>query len=386
MMESKTFLYQNGSWDTALPKFDTTDNSCVIVFGNNESEVLNIIKNNPGLNILGAMSSGLMYDGVQVESVTPNSSNLVLTYWKFNTTKVKIVYNSFNGYDDSFQLGASLMKQLYQDDLAGVITYIEGLNVNGAKYTEGFRSENPKNIPVAGGLAADNMNFTITKVYTPDGPVNVAGVAIGFYGKNFHMKTSSQSGVTSFGVERKVTKSIKNVLFELDNKPALDVYESFLGKRSADLPAAGLHFPVEICADFMQKDGLLRTPIMIDRDQKTITFTGEIPQGDDLRLMFAEIDSLINASETAADQVYKEIPSNLIDSGNFCWMGISCAARKAVLKSSLDEEITPSFEKFHSKKDSFVGFYSYGEIVTLNNVCSLVNQTMSNILVWEDDK
>lgn len=384
-MKSKTYLFSNSKWNKPLPEFKVSENTCVIVFGNNKEVVSKIQKDYPGLNLIGSMSSGNIYNGSHHESTNSGDDNLVLTYWEFETTKVKIHWHEFGGYDFSFKAGTQMMTKFDPNGLAGLFVLAEGLNVNGAKLAEGMQSLNHSNIPVIGGLSADNMKFEETCVYTPDGPKSVSVVAIGFYGSEFNMLAGSKSGVTPFGVERKITKSEKNVLFELDDKPALDVYESFLGDESIRLPASGMHFPVEISSNFDQKEGLLRTPIMIDRELKTITFTGEIPEGEYLRLMFAQLDSLTIAAEQVGEKLYQEIGSKL-NNGEYCSISISCAARKAVLKSDLDDEIRPSYEKFGKHDDSNIGFYSYGEIVTLNQKCSLVNQTMSQFIIWESKK
>jgi hypothetical protein len=316
-MKSRTFLFSNEKWNKPLPEFKVSDQTCVVVFGNNKDVIAKIQRDYPGLNLIGSMSSGNIYNGAQYESTTDTHHNLVLTYWEFETTKVKIYWNEYSGYDFSFKAGAEIMNKFDPEQLAGIFVLSEGLNVNGAKLAEGMQSLNHTSIPIIGGLSADNLKFEETMIYTPDGPKNTAVAAIGFYGREFHMIAGSKSGVTPFGVERKITKSEKNVLFELDDKPALDVYESFLGDESAKLPASGLHFPVEISSNFDQKEGLLRTPIMIDRQLKTITFTGEIPEGEYLRLMFAQLDSLTNAAEQVGEQLYKEIGTQLVN-GEYC--------------------------------------------------------------------
>ena len=45
---------------------------------------------------------------------------------------------------------------------------------------------------------------------------------------------------------RQITRSEGNVLFELDGKPALELYKTYLGEHAAGLPATGLLFPLNI--------------------------------------------------------------------------------------------------------------------------------------------
>jgi hypothetical protein len=54
-------------------------------------------------------------------------------------------------------------------------------------------------------------------------------VALGFYGSNIKLGYGSLGGWDSFGIERLVKRLSSNVLYELDGKPALALYKSFLG-------------------------------------------------------------------------------------------------------------------------------------------------------------
>ena len=49
-----------------------------------------------------------------------------------------------------------------------------------------------------------------------------------------------------FGLEKKITKSISNELFEIDNANALDIYKEYLGKYANELPSSALLFPLSI--------------------------------------------------------------------------------------------------------------------------------------------
>ncbi len=82
------------------------------------------------------------------------------------------------------------------------------------------------------------MNFAETQVYTG----NTIGLglvtAIGLYGNDLETSYGSRGG-GSFGMERKVTRSEGNVLFELDNQNALEVYHSYLGDLTKELSSSG---------------------------------------------------------------------------------------------------------------------------------------------------
>lgn len=71
-------------------------------------------------------------------------------------------------------------------------------------------------------------------------------MAIGLYGDYVKLGHGSKGGWDKFGPERLVTKSKGNVLYELDGRPALQLYKEYWGDRAAGLPATVLLFPLAI--------------------------------------------------------------------------------------------------------------------------------------------
>ena len=65
---------------------------------------------------------------------------------------------------------------------------------------------------------------------------------VGLYGERLKVGYGTRGGWDSFGPVRLVTKAENNVLYELDGRPALDIYKNYLGEQAEDLPASGLLF------------------------------------------------------------------------------------------------------------------------------------------------
>lgn len=104
-------------------------------------------------------------------------------------------------------------------------------------------------------------------------------VALGFYGSNIKLGYGSLGGWDSFGIERLVKRLSSNVLYELDGKPALALYKSFLGEEYLkDLPASGLLFPLNLR---IQQDDtpVVRTILALNEEEQSLTFAGDIPEG-----------------------------------------------------------------------------------------------------------
>ena len=102
---------------------------------------------------------------------------------------------------------------------------------------------------MTGGLAGDGDRFEQTLVRW--GTRARAGgmlVGIGFYGDRLRVGYGSLGGWDPFGPERRITRSRGNVLYELDGRPALELYRLYLGEHAAGLPATGLLFPLSLRA------------------------------------------------------------------------------------------------------------------------------------------
>jgi hypothetical protein len=183
----------------------------------------------------------------------------------------------------------------------------------------------------------------------------------------------SLGGWDEFGQERTITRSDKNVLFEIDHKNALELYKEYLGDYVHELPGSALLFPISIRLNDSEKK-LVRTILSINEEDKSMTFAGNLPEGSKVRLMKADFDKLIEASSGAATQSFNCINNQNPDLAIL----ISCVGRKLILQERTDEEVEAAKEILGANT-AITGFYSYGEISPLNkgSHCELHNQTMT---------
>jgi hypothetical protein len=321
----------------------------------------------PVADIIVASTSGeILGDRVFENSV-------VVTGVSFSKTKVRSVQKNLFDYSSSFELGNDLFNALDTADLAGIFIVSDGQIVNGSELVDGLNKANVNNVPITGGLAGDNGVFsrTATGLNEMPGEGNVIGV--GFYGKNFAMGHGHWAGWDEFGRERTITRSEKNVLYEIDGQSALGLYKEYLGKHAAALPGSALLFPLSISTE--DKNGkLVRTILSINEDENSMTFAGNMPVGSKVRLMKASFDKLIEgvyeATSLLVDQFKNEKPQLSIL--------MSCVGRKLVLKQRVAEEVEAACAEF-GPEVAVTGFYSNGEIspIFIGSECELHNQTMT---------
>jgi hypothetical protein len=368
-MKTSQLHFINGAWEDTSPSLQVAP-QLVLAFGDTalvgDSEIYEYLKGKfSNANIVLASTSGEILGNELFDET------VAVTAIEFENTKIKAVQTNFSEHENSFEVGKFLMNELLTDDLTSVLVISDGGLINGSELVSGLNENKPEHVLVTGGLAGDAARFKQTFVGLNE--VGSVGkiVAIGFYGSNIHIGHSSFGGWDEFGRERVVTKSDKNVLYELDNESALDLYKEYLGPYVDELPSSALLFPLSIKIG-NEDINLVRTILSIDESEKSMTFAGNLPVGSKVRLMKANFEKLINASTEAATEslIEKKSPELAIL--------ISCVGRKLVLQERTVEEVEAA-RKIFGESTTITGFYSYGEISPFNpnTKCELHNQTMT---------
>ena len=212
-------------------------------------------------------------------------------------------------------------------------------------------------------------------------PVEKRIVAVGLYGKDLKIGYGSVGGWDPFGPERKITKSDSNVLFELDGKPALELYKTYLGDKAGELPGSGLLFPLVVKDATTESSTVVRTLLNIDEGAQSMTFAGNMPEGGTAQLMKANFDRLIDGASNAAKNSFEAVGSFEPELAIL----ISCVGRKLILSQRIEEEVE-AVQSVVGSKAKITGFYSYGELAPdrVGNACLLHNQTMTITLLSEN--
>lgn len=181
-----------------------------------------------------------------------------------------------------------------------------------------------------------------------------------------------------------MTRSVDNVLHELDGQPALGLYRRYLGDLASGLPASALLFPLAV----RPLDGgeqLVRTILAIDEDEQTMTFAGDIPEGWRAQLMRSNVDRLVDGAESAALRAARALAPDGIEAPPTLALAVSCVGRRLVLGARTEEELEAMADALPDGTH-LVGFYSYGEIGPRNDgVADLHNQTMTITAIREVD-
>jgi hypothetical protein len=379
-MKTATFNYCDKHAEPFLSaaEFDSPE-TLVIAFGapaflENPEPLKKLAASFPSSKIIGCSTAG------EILGETINDDSLSVAVLRFERTRLDLASAPVFSSDASFAAGEKIARQLNRPSLRGIIVLSDGLSVNGSRLVAGINSVLPPSVVVTGGLAGDKDRFRQTWVLQDGVPQRHVVSAVGFYGDHVQIGHGSKGGWDMFGPERKVTKAKDNLLFELDGKPALELYKNYLGNLAAELPASALMFPLSLRTTSSDEKRIVRTILSVDEANQSMTFAGDVPEGSLVQLMRANFDRLIDGASDAALMTTR---TNKSASGIFS-LAISCVGRRLILGERAEEELEAVIEELPPGTKQ-IGFYSYGEISPYaTGYCDLHNQTMTLTTISEN--
>ena len=373
-MNVSTYLYKNNKLENSRNANNFHQQTCQLVIGFGEK---NMLSNSSSYDLLRDLfpkaTIALCSTAGEIYNSEVLDDSLSVTAIEFNQTSIQSSTVNIDSYSSSFDAGVELIKKISQDNLKYVFVLSDGGKVNGSELVRGIESVIHHSVPVTGGLAGDGANFKSTLVGLNETPQAGNILAVGLYGDSIKIGHGSMGGWEMFGLEKKITKSTANELFEIDNQCALDIYKQYLGTYADELPSSALLFPLSIKLD-KDSESVVRTILSINNDTKSMVFAGDVPEGSKVRFMKANFDKLVDAASDAAENSLIGIKSQQPKLAIL----ISCVGRKIILSKRVDEEVDAVVDVL-GKDVVTTGFYSYGEIspLNINGKCELHNQTMT---------
>jgi hypothetical protein len=339
----------------------------------NEKRFEELRKLYPQSSIILASTSG------NILGVNVFDQSIVTTAVALESSRIEIQRINISDVKNSFEAGEIVATKLSKKDLKHVFILSDGHIVNGSELIKGILTKLPPSVALTGGLAGDGKRFEKTLVGVDAPPKEGEIVLIGFYGPNLKFGFGSVGGWDSFGIERKITRSSGNILYELDGKSALELYKTYLREYVKDLPASALLFPLAIRAN-ENSIPLVRTILSINEQDQSMIFAGDIPQGWRAQLMKANFDRLIDGAFQAANASHEMLGKQTPELAIL----VSCVGRIIVLDQRVEEELE-SVQDVIGKKAIITGFYSYGEISPVSSGAGsdLHNQTMTITTISE---
>ena len=369
--------YIDGSWNIKK-KSIFANSDIVFTFGSREAikddEIYKKLKRiYPSADIVGCSSGGnIIGDSI-------SKAKIVATAVDFYKGSVRVATKDFSPIDDQVEVSKKLVSLLPKKNLRHIFILSDGLSMNGSALVKGANEAVDNKIPITGGLAGDNLEFAKSVVRVNSIAKSNRVVAVGFYGDSLTIESGCYSGWKEFGILRKITKSVDNIVYEIDNKPALELYKKYLGEYAKSLPKSALNFPISIKSP-NSNNYIIRSVLGVDEKSNALIFAGDVPEGYQGRLMKSNVDNLLDGAMVASKQIRK------INYHTALGLVVSCVGRRLVLKQLTEEELEVISEEL-GENIELIGFYSYGEIAPFSDdllSCNIHNQTMTLTVIYED--
>lgn len=286
------------------------------------------------------------------------------------------------------KLGEALSQAISKDIKLAMIV-ADGLTVNPSAILRGMHEYLP-GVPVAGGSSADDGAYKQAFQYAGDEVLSSGVSAIGFGGA-LKFSVGVRHGWSPISSIKKITKVSGAVIQEIDNKPAIALYEEFIGEEKAatlkgvTLAELALSYPLGI-KDETSGEMLLRAPFYVDADG-AITCGGEVSEGAEVQLMMGTKESAIEAARYSAQKAL-----DALGTAPKAAIIFSCHVRDKLFASrEQSKKEIDAIQEVIGTEVPMAGFYTYAEqapidnanfnIKTCNNVTH--NETIVIVLLGE---
>ena len=318
-----------------------------------------IVKDFPAAKVIGATTAG------EIAHAKMYEHTVVLSLSLFKKTDLRVTYSK----KITAKSGKKMAKSIYRDDTKAAIVLSEGLHGEAYEsFIEAFEKQKP-DVIVAGGLAGDNFELKKSYVVLGKKVYDKGAVAVSFSSKKLFATNAYNLNWSPIGKEFTITKSSANTVKEIDNIPALEFFEKYLGaellhENKLTLPNFQLLF----------KEGktvVARTPMSIQG--KEIVFAAPVRKGQKVQFGFSNESSVLSAADTLREQISKK-PAEAI-------YIFSCIARKTLLGKILEGE----FDSFEAIAPT-AGFFTYGEFYFGDTKSTLLNCTTTILILSESKK
>ncbi len=317
------------------------------------------------INLFGSSTSGEILFNKEKDIISEGGAVFIITDIDKNYYKLDLL----NREEDSFDFGKRVGKEVntYFRE-ASILVGGSGLTLDGQMFVEGIKEIAGENVTMYGGLAGDDAKFERTFVFTENKISENGAVVLAFDKRHVKMNGLATSGWIGLGAELKVTRSEGNIVYEIDNQPALEVYKNYLNVSEDDLPSIGLEYPLMLKKEGME-EGPLRAVLNVDKENKTLIFAGSVPQGSTISFSTSPGFEIMETTRQKIIDFHEQNPQ--VD----LLILFSCVARHMALGPLISSEIKLASIKWNCP---VIGYFTYGEIGNnINNVCDFYNQTFT---------
>ncbi|RYZ62898.1 MAG: hypothetical protein EOO14_00790 [Chitinophagaceae bacterium] len=309
------------------------------------------------IDVLGATSCGEFIDGHQSEGA------IGILLMDMKRSDYTILFEDI-GERSLGEAAAQLSKAALQKFkrpafiLCSTSLNVDGTILDGETLIRSIEKTVGPDLTLFGGMAGDDMSFKGTCVFANQCSTGYGVAALIINQEKIDLHGVALSGWKPIGVARTITKSKGNLLYEIDGKPALDMYLRFLGEdfASADeqirfFDSVGLHYPLQI--QRTDREPMMCNPMGYSKEENALILESDVEPGSKFWFStppdFDIVDTVIKKATEIRNATKRGAEALLI---------FSCASRLNALGPMAQQENNGLAEVWSAP---MAGFYTYGE-------------------------
>ncbi|MGH2565559.1 MAG: FIST signal transduction protein, partial [Ginsengibacter sp.] len=317
----------------------------------NREEICELL-NKAGIVIFGATTSG--------EFISPEISEggIAIMLLDIVPAYYKIVFRETaqsSAYEVSKQVGME-GKKIFSNP--AFIIASGWLHTDGEQIVAGIEAGIGSNATVFGGMAGDDLALREPIVFT-DGQSSTTGlVALIIDADKISIKGIATCGWKPIGITKTITKSIGNVVYTIDEQPALDIVLKYLGlsmdhesTASSTVVNLGAYYPLQLERE--NAPAVMRTAMLGNVQNRSLICAGVVPEGAKVRFSlppdFDVIDTVVEECTELRNESQPEADAVIM---------FSCISRYLSFGVMTSEEIERVQNVWNAPLS---GFFCYGE-------------------------
>ena len=316
-----------------------------------DCEAICRLLNDEGIQIFGSSTSG--------EFISPEISegSVVIMLLDMNPAFFKLLFYETGEHttlDNAKQLGIE-GRNTFANPAFIILT--GWLHIDGEKIIDGIMEGYGKEVTVFGGMAGDDLALQAPFVFT-NGKSSVKGLLTLIIDEDkVAVNGIATCGWKAVGTTKTVTKSIGNIVYTVDDKPALDMVMKYLGV-DIDLDSGkdvvthiGAYYPLQLERENVAP--VMRTAMFANKENRSLICAGNVPQGSKVRFSlppdFDAIEKVIEECSALKNNKQQEADAMIL---------FSCISRRLSFGIMMTEEIEQVQKVWNAP---MAGFFSYGE-------------------------
>ena len=289
-----------------------------------------------------------------------------------------------NSYEKGRELAESLKSKL--PGTKAVYLLCPGIDIATDLVVKAFDEVFGKDVAIFGGTSSDNMRALTNSQYA-EALTEHGAWAVGFADPSLDAVTRATHGFTAYGDPMVVTKAEGNKIYELDGKPAWQVYTSRLGLSATaacvdTIPVGAL--AEELPGDVVEEYGnthILRAVLKFD-ENGTIYYPTVCPVGTKLWLTMRDEELIFSEQRKSLERLKTAINGR----HPVAVFQTDCLARGRLLFNKIIKDELIGMMHFELSDGGTVppwlGMYCFGEFARLSGKNEYHNYTTSLLVLY----